>query len=184
MTLYRVRSTWTGGNGGGLLTTMFFEASGGTAAQANTAVGAFWTALAGSIVNTLTVRTDAQVYLVDEATGQPTGINAVTPVVVACTQSGDPTPYATQAVVQWRTGWFIGGREVRGRTFIPGMSETNNTLGRPTSGLLTTINNAAAALISDANSVFGVYSQKNFNFQEAVSGSTWTEWGVLRSRRQ
>lgn len=183
MGLYKVRTLWTGGNGGNLVSTMFFEESGGTAAQANAAVGAFWNALKSSIVDDLTFATDSSVYLIDEATGQPTGLNAVTPVTAACTQSGDPLPFMSQAVCQWRTGVFIAGREIRGRTFIPGMSETNSTNGRPVAGLVTAVNAAAAALIADANSIFGVYSLQNFNFQEAVLGSCWSEFGVLRSRR-
>ncbi len=183
MTLYRVRTAWTGGPGGGLLSTHYFESLGGTAAAANTAVGALWTALASTISNTLTARTEAAVFLIDENTGQPTGIDAVTPITVAGGSAADPLPYTSQAVIQWRTGTFIGGRELRGRTFVPGMTEGNNTAGVPIAGFQTTVNAAAAALIADANSAFCIYSPTNATFDTVVTGQCWSQWGVLRSRR-
>lgn len=183
MSLWKVRTLWTGGPGGQLVSTMYFDTSGGTAAQAVTAVGTFWNAIKASIVDDLSFATDPNVFEIDEATGQPIGLQATTPVTAGCTQSGDPLPFMTQGVLQWRTGQFINGREIRGRTFIPGMSETNATGGVPLAALQTTINTAAAALIADGNSDLQVYSLKYHNAQSVVSGTMWSQFGVLRSRR-
>lgn len=183
MSLWKVRTIWTGGPGGQLVSTHYFDTAGGTATQAVTAVGAFWTALKSSIVDDLTYATDTAVFEIDEATGQPIGLQSVASSTAVCTQSGDPLPFMTQAVCQWRTGTFINGREIRGRTFIPGMSETNATNGVPVAGLQTTVNTAAAALIADANSTLQVYSLTHHNAQPAVSGTMWSQFGVLRSRR-
>lgn len=184
MTLYRVRSSWSGGRGGGLLSTMYFDVLPGSASDANAAVGAFWDDVKGFIANDLTVTTDAAVYLIDETNGQPTSIEAVTPIAVAGSQSAEPLPWANQVLLQWRTGLFSGGRELRGRTFIPGCTETGSTDGLPATGTLSAVNAAAATLIADANTELVIYSPTNGTAGEVIAGTCWNEFAVLRSRRQ
>lgn len=183
MALYKVKTLWSGGPGGAGVSTMWFDAAGGTAAQANTAVGAFWTTVKADVYLALSFATDSIVYTVDEATGLNIAATGVTPVTGTGSAAGDPLPYATQGLVQWRTGQYINGREIRGRTFLPGMLEANNTNGVPTTAFLGRINAAAATLIADANSDFNVYALSAHNAQTAISGTTWVNWAQLRSRR-
>jgi len=182
--VYRVRTSITGGQGGPYLSTLYFNVVGGlTAANANAAVGAFWLAVKGRVATGITMSTEAEVATIDIATGQVTGITAVTPVVNVGTAAGDTCPPATQGLLRWRTGTYIGGREIRGRTFLPGVTETDNVNGVPSASYISTVNAAAAAMIADANSDFMVYSRKNFDAAPGLSGSVWSQWAVLRSRR-
>lgn len=162
---------------------MFFDAAGGSAAQCNNAVGTFWNAVRVYQSSTISYSTDAIVYEVDEATGLIIGSSAVTPATGTGAVATDALPWATQGLVQWRTGQYIGGREIRGRTFLPGMVEARNGAGIPDSTLYGAVDTAAAALIADANSDLNVYSIANHNAQTVTVGSMWRTWAQLRSRR-
>jgi len=182
--VYRVRTQITGGPGGPYLSTLYFNVVGGlTAANANAATGAFWTALKARMTTAMSYATEAEVAEVDIATGQVTGIVAVTPQTGTGTLAGDMLPSSTQGLIRWRTGTFVNGREVRGRTFIPGPVEVDSAVGVPVAGYLSIVNAAASALIADVNSDLMVYSKRNRDAVPALSGSCWSQWAVLRSRR-
>lgn len=182
--MYRVRTTFSGGAGAPYLSTFYFNVIGGlTAANANAATGAFWTAVKPYIMSSTIYATDAEVAEIDIATGEVTGLVPVTPATGTGGATGDDLPTMTQGLVRWRTGTFVGGREVRGRTFLPSMGEVNSTTGVPIAAIKTAVNTAAAALIADANSDFVIYSKTHRDAVPVVSGSMWTQWAVLRSRR-
>lgn len=183
MALWKVRTLWTGGPGGGLITTHYFDQAGGSAVAANAAVGAFWTAVKPFITSGLSYATEAQVYAVSSVTGEITGLTPVGVISGAGTNATEALPFATQALVQWRTGVFTSGREIRGRTFIPGMVETSNVAGVPGGTLPATFNTAATALISDPTSQLVIWSQTHLTAATVVTGTTWGQWAVLRSRR-
>lgn len=183
--MWRVRTDITGGPGGAELATHYFDVVGGlTAADANAAVGAFWHTVRDLVHNAYTFSTESEVASVDIATGQVTGLTPVTAIVWAGTVSGQPLPPASQGLIRWRTGTFVGGREIRGRTFLPGPTEEHNLTGVPNSDYITVANNAAAALIAASGTELMTYSRKNSDAAPVVSGSCWNQWAVLRSRRQ
>lgn len=182
--MMRVRAQWTGGIGGPYLSTTFFSDLGGaTAANANAALGAFFTAVKSLISNTITVSTLGTIEHMDAADGSIVSSEAVTPVVNTGTASGDVLPPASQYLCQLHTGVYTNGREIRGRLFLGGAMEANSTLGVPTSGSLTTINTALATLVGDANSEWLVWSRRNGIARDVLSATTWTTWAQLRSRR-
>lgn len=182
--MWRVRTNITGGPGGPELTTMFFDVVGGlTAADANAAVGAFWDTVQDLVHNAYTMATESEVASVDIATGEITGLTPVTAITKPGTVSGQPLPPATQGLLRWRTGTFVAGREIRGRTFIPGPTEEHNLTGVPNSDYITVANNAAAALIAATGTELFVYSRTHRDSAPVVSGSCWNQWAVLRSRR-
>lgn len=184
MTLWRVSTIFSGaGVAGGGINQMYFSGSGGTAADANQAVRDFWFALNPSISNTVNWTTGAEVVEIDEATGQIIGVESVTALGTTGANAGDPLPFATQGLVRWFTGAFIAGRQLRGRTFIPGMVEANNSAGRPSGTLMADIQAAADALIADTNSLLAVYSKTHATWQGVTSASVWSEWAQQRSRR-
>jgi hypothetical protein len=88
----------------------------------------------------------------------------------------------------------VNNRIVRGRTFVPGMLEDNNfSPGVPGGNFLTVGLAAATALIDDATANFVIWSRP-FEGSETVSprvgtrhgvvqAEVWSEWAVLRSRR-
>jgi hypothetical protein len=182
--MYRVRTVITGGGGGPYLSTFYFdEVGGGTAVNAVADTVAFWNNLRPVVWNGLRFDTEAEVAVVAESTGHVTSVVVTPGGGNTFNDSGDPAPWATQGLIRWRTGTFIGGREVRGRTFVPGVTEASNTLGRPTPAYVTAITQAGLALIAMPNSTLVAWSKKNGDSAPTIAASGWTEFASLRSRR-
>lgn len=181
--MFRVRTEWAGWPGSPALSTLYFADDGGQTAQnAANAAQAFWQALSGRIMSSSTWSIDTAVDTMTTA-GVVTGTTAVTGTLTGVgSATGHSLPPATQGLIRWRTGSFTGGREIRGRTFIPTPSENDSDFN-PTSGYISTLNTAAAALIADANSQLVVWSKTNTLIANATVGQAWTSWAVLRSRR-
>lgn len=182
--MYRVRTSISGPHGAPYLNTAYFNVVGGlTAANAVADLHTFWEAIKGQISNQLVLTTEAEVAEIDIATGDVTGLVATAGATTTGIQESEAVPFATQGLLRWRTGVFVGGREVRGRWFIPGVCEAVNSLGVPLASYRSTIDAAAAALIASSVSDLMIYSRKNRDAVPAITGTVWTDWAVLRSRR-
>ena len=152
--LWRVVSEWTGGRIGTGYTNMFFATGVSTQQAAADAVRAFWSK-AYSVGAGLPVGVQIQVRgvvdTVEETNGELTGSDAITtPAVLA---GSDSTRYAAVAgaCVTWRTGDFVGGRRVRGRTFlVPVGGQMLQADGTLDTTFLGFINTAASDLIAAA----------------------------------
>lgn len=145
----------------------------------------FWTAMRPLVVNDQTMTVQPEVLEVDVATGQTTGVASVTTTPAVGTSTADQLPQLAQALVRWRTGFYSSGRELRGRTFLPGLSVASTTsTGAVIAATITAINNAAAALLANPEANFGVWSAKYGTFASATSATTWNEWASMRSRRE
>ncbi len=183
--MLRVRTTITGFTGGPYFHISYWTGtdSQAGATAANAAIGVFWNAVRAAMSTSLTFLTDSIVAQMNATNGQRTANYPVTPVTNPGLDAGDPLPPATQGLVQLRTGTFLLGREVRGRINIPGITEPSSTVGRPTAGLLTTLNNAAATLNAATAPDLAVWSRKNGQAVAVTSTDTWTLFAVRRSRR-
>lgn len=185
MSIYKVRSIWSGGPGGEGVTTTYWDPAAGTPQDAVTAIEDFWTDVRTVVGGGWNVRTDSVVLTMDEATGQITAGTGVTVATVTFGDGNDPLPPATQGLVQLRTGAYVGGREVRGRIFIPGPTENENTNGVPKSTYLSVVNTACTnALINALDATLMVYSAAHGVAEPVTAASLWSKWAVLRSRRQ
>lgn len=183
MGMYRVRTGFLGVQGSPWLNTLYFDDGGGTAQQAATAAGAFWEACDNMMKTDVAWATEADVALIDEATGQTTGITTTTPVTGVGDDSGNILPFATQGLARLRTGVFYNGREVRGRIFIPGTTETYQNSGRPDAAFTGTVDAAITALVGSANAQLVVWSRTQQLSAVVSGGSCWSQFAVLRSRR-
>jgi len=183
--MFRVRTVFTGVTGAPWLNTLYFDSdSSGTAQQAATAAGTFWGAVDAYMDNTVAWTTEADVAIVNAATGDVTSAVGTTPVIGSGGDTGDPLPYATQGLIRWLTGIYVGGRQVRGRSFIPGMAESAcGASGTVSGAAVIGINAAGAALIADANSTLQVWSPTLGQANNVTIASTWSQFAVLRSRR-
>lgn len=182
--IYRVRTDLAGGSGASQLSTMFFSsAAGETAAAAATAVSKFWLDLAPAISNLYTMTVEHDVFTIDQVTGQPTGIESTSPAARAGTDAGSALPWATQGLISWTTGTFVGGRQVRGRTFIPGPTENANNIGVPTGSYPGYLSTAITNLLTTTGVTLVIYSRKNHSAWPVLSGTGWSKWAELRSRR-
>ena len=184
--MYRVRTVFTGMLGSPYLSTMYFHDNlpiGVTRQQVVTAVGTFWTAVDAQLSTSLQWSTEADVVTIDQVTGDITASGGTTPASGSGGTTGAAVLTAVQALVRWTTGQYIGGRQVRGRTFVPGMHGGNAIGNAPTAALTNAINAAAAALIADPNVELLLWSRKNGVAHLVTGGSAWGTLAVLRSRR-
>lgn len=184
MSMYRITTEFSGPLvAGGGVNRLYFLDTGGSAADAHGAVVAWWAAAAVGMMSTLSYTVSGEIELVNIGTGAVEGIETTDAVTSTGVGSGDPLPPATQALVRLRSGFYVGGREVRGRIFIPGQGEINQTTGVPDTTLRNAYNTAIGNLIGDPDSSLVVWSRTKGTAASVVSGSTWEKWAVLRSRR-
>lgn len=150
--IWRVTTTWTGGAIGTGFTNMFFSVNAGTAQTAADACRSFFfTALGsgGQLPSGITLTFPAVVDTLEATNGQLTSNTPITPPVVI--NGADSGAYAavSGACVTWRTGDFVGGHRVRGRTFLVPLGATgwqnNGTLATST---VSTIATAVTALVA------------------------------------
>jgi hypothetical protein len=183
----RVRVSWGSGaaNGGGVSTFNFIGDD--LQADANAAAAAVATAMAAlepvmDVDAVWTLETEVDVFNV--LTGQTTGVFTVAGATGNGNSVGDKLPLAVQGLVRLRTGFFVGGREVRGRLFIPAVGEPFiNADGTPTVAFQTTIADAIDDLRADPNCIYAVYSPTHSTAQEVTAVTAWSNFAVLRSRR-
>lgn len=180
---YRVRVEFSGMQGAPWLATHVFQEGAGSAAQAVAAVGTFWGAVDATMDNEVNWTTLTDVESFDAATGNVTAVTSVTAVTGSGALALEALPLASQGLVRWRTGVYVSGREIRGRTFIPGLADSANDNGNLAASVATTIGNAANALIADANSQLEIWSRVNGATADVTSASVWSSFAVLRSRR-
>jgi len=182
--LYRVRTIFSGPAGTPWYNNLFFTEAGGSAQDAADAVATFWGAADAFMKSTISWATDTAVYVIDASNGEAGGIETVTNGGGTGGSSDDLLPRATQAVISLRTGVFVGGREVRGRIFVPGLTEascaTDGTLATTPKNTLAT---AANAIVSDAGNEFVVWSRTHGVGHLVSACQTDSEFGVMRSRR-
>jgi hypothetical protein len=165
---------------------MFFVAAtedATTAAAAVSAVGAFWTAMKPYMVTAVAYTTIAQVDFIN-VNGQHTGAANTTPSTGSGTGAGNMLPAAVQMLTQWRTGTYINSREVRGRTFIPGVASlTLTATGVPSAATLAAVQTACNTLIGNATAHLNIWDRTHAGSSQVVTGSPWSQYAVLRSRR-
>lgn len=181
--MYRVRTTVTGVAGAPYYLTGYFTVSGGTAQQASDAWFDFCNPGASALPVGTLMRSDATVFAVESETGQIGAAVAVTSESVSGTSANEFLPLFTQTLVRWQTGTYAAGRQIQGRTNLPCVP-AGASINEVPSGTWTTSTNArAAALIADTDSEFVVYSRTLGTVAVVQQGTTWSQFAVLRSRR-
>lgn len=134
---------------------------------------------------------EATCIAVEATTGVLTGaFTGTDPTTTIGTGTGDPLPRQTQGLIQWGTDTVIGGRRVKGRTYVPGLLEgSNSSTGLPA---LTTVSDmvtaAATVLAAGATASEPVVWHRPGpggagSHALITSAGASTKWAVLRSRR-
>lgn len=197
MAIRRVRTIFSGVAGTPWYSNLYFDADGVTpTAQENVDdTDAFWTAMANLIDNAISWTVGPEVPVLDETTGTLVGVTSVTAGTGVGTAAGDALPYATQGLVRLATDDFVAGRRVRGRIFLPGIDENfNGPSGVPTSTFLTTVQGAIDGLIAAGGLLVWarpfpgaegppVRPARAGSKASITASSVWTQWAVMRSRR-
>lgn len=162
--------------------TLYGHEDGVSAAGQVNAVLAFFNATKANQHTGLTIFVDGEIEHVDSTNGQVIATeNTGAGGTAVGVDASDVLPYATQMLVQLRTGVFFGGRELRGRFFIPGFCEDNSIAGVPSAGILASVQSAATTLVGAAQ--LAVFSPTKFQWAAVNAAPVWNEWAVLRSRR-
>lgn len=182
--MLRSRVTFTSALGGAKVSTMHWvvDDSQTHANAVSTALQTFWNAVDNEMVGTTTA-IDTELDVVDPTTGVQTGSRTVTAWSLTSAGSGDPLPPGCQILIRWRTGQYISGKEIRGRTFVPNPPEVDNTAGRLLGSIATSITTAATTLAGTTAAGLVVYSKTHHQVASTVTPSVWGDFAYLRSRR-
>lgn len=186
VTLARVRTVFTGVAGTPWYSNLYFHTDATTPDVQIDQVRDFWTALVSFIDNGVTATVEGDVSLLESTTGAITGISSGTALLVVGTATQQAMPPATQGVLHEFTSIFVGGRQLRGKTFLPGLTiNAADANGAPVAAFKTAVLGAGNALITAANATgnWQVWSKHNLVSSDIVSISTPSKFGVLRSRR-
>jgi hypothetical protein len=181
--LYRVQTVFTGVAGSPYYNTLYFAAGFGTATAAVTAAAGFWGTLDGQMADDITWDIPGDVEVIDDATGNIVNVENTTPQNGSGSLTAALLPPSSQGLIRWRTGTFVGGREIRGKTFVPGLTVSASTDGQVSTAMITAMENTATALVGSPTAQLVVWSKKNGQSATVVSSSAWSEFAVLRSRR-
>jgi hypothetical protein len=197
MSIRRVRTVFTGVAGTPWYANMYFDADGVTPTPQENVddTDAFWTAMAGVIDNNVSWTVGPEVPVIDETTGTLTGVTSVTAGTGSGTATADPLPYATQGLIRLATDDFVAGRRVKGRIFVPGVVESSSsTTAVPDATFMGILQTAVDGLIAAGG--FLVWARPfagaagppvrpaREGSKASISGaSVWTQWAVMRSRR-
>lgn len=174
-------------SGAGKVAVMYFADDADPLASVS-AVTAFWDDATAPLVNATKFRVRGSGRRIDEATGEIAGFyNVLAPAEVAGKVTGvQGVSDATQVLMQWRTGVVRAGREVRGRTFVPGLQTPALSGGNLDNNTRSMFVGAQANLL-DPGLGFGVWSRPKEGAPGAhiqvAGGSVWNELAVLRRRR-
>jgi len=157
-----------------------FDGQIGADAVAN-ATHELWTDLAAFMHNQTVIAVMPEVALVDDSTRETTAVFITSEANIAGALSTERIASGLQLVAQHRSGQFVGGREVRGRTFIPGLTESANDSGRPIGATRTAAAAAFDTWFTGHDPQGGILSIHGFF--PAMNTTIWTEFGFIDSRR-
>jgi hypothetical protein len=182
-TMARVTQIATGVAGSPYYLTGYFDFLTGTAQNAADA----WRNLLSAGVSTYTAPLAfspiTEVSLINPVNGDLIGLTTVSVAAITFTGAGDPLPPSTSMLLRWRTGEYVDGREIRGRTNIPRMAEADNTAGVVTAATVTAWQARQATLLASSTAHHVVWSKKAHKWALTSAASTSNQWAVLRTRR-
>jgi hypothetical protein len=182
--LERVRTTLTGFIGAPGVATMHCH----DAATFRASLGTFWLGVRDFMPDSVILTVESSGDVFESTTGELTGSwSDGTDAILPGTETG---VYAAPAgaVVNWQTSTVLGGKRLRGKTFlVPLAADHYETDGSILTGSLTTLRGHAATLVTATASNFTVWKRPvapgSGGFGD-VTGSTMPDMvAILRSRR-
>jgi len=185
-TIREILVDWSTPAGGGFRSVTYWDTTQSIATQ-RAALGT----LLGTVDNQLdsntlwTVETTGKE--IDDGTGTLVNIwSETTAQTGAGATAGQCVPDAAMILLRWNTSTIRGGRFVKGRTYIPGLSTANVLDGNLATATVSALNTAVSTFVSSATS-FGVWSRPDGATAglicDVTTASVWSEFAVLRRRR-
>nr|CRY96866.1 hypothetical protein [uncultured prokaryote] len=145
------------------------------------AVRSLWAAIAAVMHNQSVIQVQPEVAQVDDNSGETVAVFITDQAPIAGALSTERLPSSQQILAQHRTGVYVGGREVRGRTFVPGVTESANDSGRPIAATRTTVAAAFNTWFANHNPSGGVLGVNGFT--PVTATTVWSEFAFLSTRR-
>lgn len=183
--MYRVRCVHTGLPGSPFLSTFYFsEGEDADAASMVNRVKTFWEASKGQRVSGLVTTILGQVDQLSESTGDLTGGLVTTDQTSTSSGPGAGHPPATQGLLRLTTGVVVGTRRLKGHLFLPAPLSAGGANG-PSSSIQSVYTTAAGVLGAEAPGApdWVVWSRKYGQIHPVTGSNVWSQWAVLRSRR-
>jgi hypothetical protein len=179
-TIAQVRVLWSGTLGLPGVNTIYV-ATGSSAELA--ALKTFYDVVAANAPTGVTIQVPGSGETVDVATGLVNGTWSGTKPAASAGSQATGFAAAVGGCVNWLTGIYVGGRQLRGKTFlVPLGSAVFDTGGNIKSANLTSLQNAAIALAASVGQPI-VYSRKTRTTAISTSAVINARGAVLRSRR-
>jgi len=184
----KITAVWTGRPGLPGTTTMYFDETDLALGDLLDGLDEFWhgiVTMGGSgssgLATGLTITLDPVIPIVDPDTGETVGTQFISEThSYTGNGTGEFMPPANQLLIEWRTGTYFGGRELRGRTFLGCLTEDQSNAGVPFAATLSTVGGLANSLALES---MVIYSPTKHQRAGAVSATVWNQFAVLRSRR-
>lgn len=183
--LNELRTVWTGVAGSPYYTTLRHLSTAAISFEDfKAAWGTFLATAKSNYDNALVAQNSAEVRQIESTTGQTVGVFTTTQGIWAGTSVGEALPPMTQLLIRLSTNNFTNGRRIRGRIFLPGQVENNNsTVGQPDAGYTGTLATALATMVTAMGNSLVIYSPTHRTYAVVQSATPWNQWAVLRSRR-
>jgi hypothetical protein len=179
-TFAQMQVKWTGISGMPGYTNFYFQAIDDFAP---TDVKGFFNILGPALPAGVTINIPNNGKTIDLATGQANGTWSHGTAQTVTGTNTTQTLQASGLVFNWHTGYYVGGRELRGKTFIvPICANIFNPNGTLVTSWKTNVANAAAALVA-ATAQPIVWSRARNTTASITSGAVPDKQVVLRSRR-
>lgn len=151
------------------------------------AIRTFFNSLAGNIPNDVTISFPSELFEVDGVTGALVDIHPVTaPSAVTGTNSGSWSG-GVGACFKWDTGIVLGGRRLRGKTFLTPCSgnsfDVDGTLAAAVVTALVGVANTLLSSMSTNGTPLVILSKTHGDWATVASVSVPDRSAILRSRR-
>lgn len=159
-TLYRNRAIWSGISGTPGYSTFYSSGAPNPAA-----IRTFFAAIQNLIPSPCSIQVLGAGETIDDSNDAITGTwSTAAPTAVACAGAAYAAPAG--ALIQWTTTTVRRRRILRGRTFIvPLVSTSYTTSGNITGASVTTLQNAATALVTAFAGTLLVYGRQILNYE-------------------
>jgi hypothetical protein len=86
-------------------------------------------------------------------------------------------------LIKWRTGIYLAGREIRGRTFIPGLDAFTNAEGVVDTTVHDALSDDLATWLGGLSAPPLIWSRTHGDSAAVAAAEVWDQFAVLRSRR-
>lgn len=183
--IQRVRSIITGVAGSPRYSNLYFQGPDSPDEDLVDAVESMWDAAKARIDDSLTITILGAVTVLDSATGDVIAVGGFSDRTVTSTGTGGALPFATCGLARFRTGEYVGGREIRGRMYLPYPPMADMSGGKPTSSYIDDWQGAFETMnsLDEANGAWCVWSRKHGQNALVKNFDVWNNFAVLRSQR-